>query len=97
MSVRLVPVADLADPANRLTIRYPAGQSGPAFRSGPMLIWGFTAMLTDEARLTSAIRHPNVVPVIDVLRVDNGAGRLAQVDKLRRLRAERNPAAWRRT
>ncbi len=31
----------------------------------------FTAMLTDEARLTSAIRHPNVVPVIDVLRVDD--------------------------
>jgi 8-oxo-dGTP pyrophosphatase MutT (NUDIX family) len=44
--VRRVPVAELADPANRLTIRYPAGQSGPAFRAGPMLIWGFTAMLT---------------------------------------------------
>ncbi len=31
----------------------------------------FTAMLTDEARLASSIRHPNVVPVIDVLRVDD--------------------------
>jgi 8-oxo-dGTP pyrophosphatase MutT (NUDIX family) len=47
-AVRRITVAELADPANRLTIRYPAGQSGPAFRSGPMLIWGFTAMLTDR-------------------------------------------------
>ncbi|HEX8796451.1 MAG TPA: serine/threonine-protein kinase [Polyangiaceae bacterium] len=31
----------------------------------------FTAMLMDEARLASSIRHPNVVPVIDVLRVDD--------------------------
>jgi serine/threonine-protein kinase len=31
----------------------------------------FTAMLTDEARLASSIRHLNVVPVIDVLRVDD--------------------------
>jgi len=30
-----------------------------------------SAMLTDEARLASSIRHPNVVPVIDVLRVDD--------------------------
>ena len=31
---------------------------------------------------------------IDVLKVDNGAVRTEQVDKLRRLRAERDPAAW---
>ena len=31
----------------------------------------FTAMLMDEARLASSIRHPNVVPVIDVLRVED--------------------------
>jgi 8-oxo-dGTP pyrophosphatase MutT (NUDIX family) len=47
-SVRLVPVADLADPANRLTIRYPDGRGGPAFRAGDLLVWGFTALLLDR-------------------------------------------------
>jgi eukaryotic-like serine/threonine-protein kinase len=31
----------------------------------------FTAMLLDEARLASSVRHPNVVPVIDVVRADD--------------------------
>jgi serine/threonine protein kinase len=31
----------------------------------------FSAMLLDEARLASSIRHPNVVPVIDVVRTDD--------------------------
>jgi len=47
-SVARVPVADLADPANRLTARYPSGQAGPAFRVGGMLVWGFTAMIVDQ-------------------------------------------------
>jgi 8-oxo-dGTP pyrophosphatase MutT (NUDIX family) len=47
-SVARVPVADLADPANRLTARYPSGQAGPAFRVGGMLVWGFTAMIVDR-------------------------------------------------
>jgi 8-oxo-dGTP pyrophosphatase MutT (NUDIX family) len=42
-AVARVSVADLADPAGRLMIRYPNGGAGPAFRAGPMLIWGFTA------------------------------------------------------
>jgi 8-oxo-dGTP pyrophosphatase MutT (NUDIX family) len=46
--VRRVPVAELADPANRVSVRYPAGPPGPAFRAGSMLIWGFTAMLMDR-------------------------------------------------
>jgi 8-oxo-dGTP pyrophosphatase MutT (NUDIX family) len=47
-SVARVPVAELADPANRLSLRYPSGQTGPAFRAGGMLIWGFTALLLDR-------------------------------------------------
>jgi 8-oxo-dGTP pyrophosphatase MutT (NUDIX family) len=47
-SVRRVPVAELADPANRLMLRYPGGQGGPAFRAGGMLVWGFTAALLDR-------------------------------------------------
>jgi 8-oxo-dGTP pyrophosphatase MutT (NUDIX family) len=44
-AVARVPVAELADPARRLMIRYPNGGAGPAFRSPPMLIWGFTAFV----------------------------------------------------
>lgn len=42
-AVRRVPIAELADPANRLRIRHTSGFVGPAFRAGPMLVWGFTA------------------------------------------------------
>jgi 8-oxo-dGTP pyrophosphatase MutT (NUDIX family) len=47
-AVERISVADLADPANRLTLRYPGGHSGPAFRIGSMMIWGFTALITDR-------------------------------------------------
>lgn len=50
-----IPVAQLADPANRLAVRpparlVPAGMTftTPAFRAGGMLIWGFTAMVLDR-------------------------------------------------
>jgi hypothetical protein len=46
-SVRRVPLAELAEPANRLSLRHPSGQRGPAFRAGGMLVWGFTAGLLD--------------------------------------------------
>jgi 8-oxo-dGTP pyrophosphatase MutT (NUDIX family) len=47
-AVARVRIADLADPANRLTARYPSGLAGPAFRVGGMLVWGFTAMIVDR-------------------------------------------------
>ena len=47
-AVARVRISDLADPANRLTARYPSGQTGPAFRVSDMLVWGFTAMLVDR-------------------------------------------------
>ena len=47
-AVARVAVADLADPARRLMIRYPSGQAGPAFQAGEMLIWGFTAFVVDR-------------------------------------------------
>jgi 8-oxo-dGTP pyrophosphatase MutT (NUDIX family) len=46
-SVRRVPIAELADPANRLSLRHPSGRRGPAFRAGGMLVWGFTAGIID--------------------------------------------------
>lgn len=44
--VARVPIAELIDPANRLTVRHPSGMRlGPAFRVRGMLVWGFTAAL----------------------------------------------------
>ena len=47
-AVARVRLSDLADPANRLTVRYPTGLAGPAFRVDGMLVWGFTAMIVDR-------------------------------------------------
>ena len=47
-AVERISVADLSDPVNRLTLRFPSGHSGPAFRIGSMLIWGFTGLITDR-------------------------------------------------
>ncbi|MGD0684825.1 MAG: CoA pyrophosphatase [Streptosporangiaceae bacterium] len=47
-AVARVAVSELADPANRVSIRHPSGASGPAFRAGGMLVWGFTALVVDR-------------------------------------------------
>ncbi len=47
-SVARVPLADLVDPANRLRVRHPSGWVGPAFDVAGLLVWGFTAGLTDR-------------------------------------------------
>ncbi|SDD85043.1 NUDIX hydrolase [Actinokineospora iranica] len=44
-AVARVPLADLADPANRFQVRHPSGYVGPAFAAPGMVIWGFTAGL----------------------------------------------------
>jgi 8-oxo-dGTP pyrophosphatase MutT (NUDIX family) len=41
--VARLPVAELIDPANRLSVRHPSGWIGPAFQVRGMLVWGFTA------------------------------------------------------
>jgi len=56
--VRRIAVRDLADPANRVTIRYPGGRGGPAFRAGGLLIWGFTAMLLDRVLALGGWERP---------------------------------------
>jgi 8-oxo-dGTP pyrophosphatase MutT (NUDIX family) len=61
-AVARVPLAELADPANRLNVRHPAGLAGPAFmvpgsrfvganlqpRGEALLVWGFTAGLLTQ-------------------------------------------------
>jgi 8-oxo-dGTP pyrophosphatase MutT (NUDIX family) len=41
------PIADLADPAHRLTARHPRGGAGPAWRFDDLFLWGFTAWVVD--------------------------------------------------
>ena len=66
-AVERIGVADLADPANRLMFRSPSGRSGPAFRIGPMLIWGFTALLTDRLLALGGFEVPWDARTIGVL------------------------------
>ncbi|MBK5305525.1 MAG: CoA pyrophosphatase [Frankiaceae bacterium] len=47
-AVARVPLAELVDPANRLSVSHPSGWIGPAFDVGDMRVWGFTAGLTDR-------------------------------------------------
>jgi 8-oxo-dGTP pyrophosphatase MutT (NUDIX family) len=47
-AVERVSVAELADPATRLTVRVRDGRTTPAFRVRGMLVWGFTAVLIDR-------------------------------------------------
>jgi hypothetical protein len=48
VSAARVRLADLANPAHRLSVRHPSGAAGPAFRVHGMLVWGFTALLVDR-------------------------------------------------
>jgi 8-oxo-dGTP pyrophosphatase MutT (NUDIX family) len=45
--VARIPIAALADPANRFRVRHPSGVLGPGFAVDGLLIWGFTAHLVD--------------------------------------------------
>ena len=47
-AVERIPVADLADPANRFRVGHPNGWIGPAFGVRDLVIWGFTAGLVDR-------------------------------------------------
>jgi 8-oxo-dGTP pyrophosphatase MutT (NUDIX family) len=44
-SVHVVALADLLDPAHRVTIRHPSGHLGPAFLVEKLVVWGFTALV----------------------------------------------------
>jgi 8-oxo-dGTP pyrophosphatase MutT (NUDIX family) len=45
--VHRVPLADLADPVNRVRVRHPSGYIGPGFEVAGMVVWGFTGGLAD--------------------------------------------------
>lgn len=43
-----VPLDRLTDPRHRLRVRHPGGWVGPAFETGDLLVWGFTAGVLDQ-------------------------------------------------
>jgi len=57
-AVERISLAELADPTNRVMMRYPSGRGGPAFRVGSMLIWGFTGQLTDRLLALGGFERP---------------------------------------
>lgn len=46
-AVHAVAVADLVDPASRVTWEHPLGHTGPAFVADDLYVWGFTGHLLD--------------------------------------------------
>lgn len=66
-SVHRVPLADLADPANRLQVRHPSGNVGPAFVVSGLTVWGFTAgilsALLEAAGMTRQWDRTRVEPL----------------------------------
>ncbi len=56
--VARVPLAELADPANRFRVSHPSGYIGPAFAVADMLVWGFTAGLLDAILQAAGLAQP---------------------------------------
>lgn len=56
--VARVPLADLADPANRFRVRGPSGYIGPAFAVADMLVWGFTAGILEAVLEAAGLAEP---------------------------------------
>lgn len=46
--VALVPIGELADPANRFRVKHPSGWIAPGFEVDGLFVWGFTAGLVDR-------------------------------------------------
>ena len=57
-SVVRAPLAELADPANRVQARHPSGLVGPAFRVQGLYVWGFTAGLLARVLHLAGIELP---------------------------------------
>lgn len=57
-SVHRVPLEQLLDPANRFRVRHPSGTTGPAFRTGPLLIWGFTGLVLSRIFEIAGLARP---------------------------------------
>lgn len=57
-SVHRVPLADLADPANRVKVVHPSGYVGPGFEVAGLLVWGFTGGLLERLLVLGGLAQP---------------------------------------
>ncbi|MGH8867281.1 MAG: NUDIX hydrolase [Actinomycetes bacterium] len=57
-AVDRVPLAQMLDPANRLSVRHPSGYVGPAFKLRGLLVWGFTAGLASRLFAVAGWERP---------------------------------------
>jgi hypothetical protein len=53
-----VPLAEMLDPANRLSVRHPSGYVGPAFTVRGLLVWGFTGGLLARLFVVAGWERP---------------------------------------
>ena len=73
-AVERIGVAELADPACRVTVRLPGRLVGPGFRVKGLLIWGFTAALVDRLLALGGWEVPWNADAVYELRGDAGPG-----------------------
>ena len=57
-AVYRVPLSRLTDPEHRVQVRHPSGWVGPAFDTGDLLVWGFTAGLLDRLLAVGGWERP---------------------------------------
>ena len=57
-AVHRVPLAALADPANRSSWRHSSGRTGPGFSVADLYVWGFTAYVTDALLAAGGWEQP---------------------------------------
>jgi 8-oxo-dGTP pyrophosphatase MutT (NUDIX family) len=57
-AVERVPLAELADPANRFRVNHPSGWIGPAFAVRDLMVWGLTAGLVDRLLALGGFEKP---------------------------------------
>ena len=57
-SVVRVPLSELLDPANRVSVSHPSGFVGPAFEVRGLLVWGFTAGLLSRLLAIAGLERP---------------------------------------
>lgn len=57
-AVLRVPLAELVDPAHRVTVVHPMGYRGPGFVVGDLVLWGFTAAVVDSVLQHAGLAEP---------------------------------------
>ncbi|MGA2824917.1 MAG: CoA pyrophosphatase [Streptosporangiaceae bacterium] len=76
-AVERIGLAELADPACRVTVRSPRGRIGPGFRVKGLFIWGFTAALVDRLLALGGWEVPWDTDAVHDLEADGGPGELS--------------------